>query len=268
MIADLHIHSQVSDGSFSAEDILAQAQAVGLTHVAFTDHDTTENAQTHKSLAESYGLVAVTGVEMSAYDYERHRKVHILGYGYSETAHIEAIGADTLRKRHNNCLKQIALLNELGYKVPAAEVAKLAGRTIYKQHILDYLLQSGQSELLFGDIYQHIFKNGGPCDFDIVYPPAEDCVRAIKADGGLAVLAHPGQLDSYGALPRLLAAGLDGIEYNHPSHSERDRRQVAYLAEKHGLIMTGGSDFHGRYERQTAPLGAYPAPESAQALFM
>lgn len=96
MIADLHIHSQVSDGSFSAEDILAQAQAVGLTHVAFTDHDTTENAQTHKSLAESYGLVAVTGVEMSAYDYERHRKVHILGYGYSETAHIEAIGADTL----------------------------------------------------------------------------------------------------------------------------------------------------------------------------
>lgn len=74
------------------------------------------------------------------------------------------------RKRHNNCLKQIALLNELGYKVPAAEVAKLAGRTIYKQHILDYLLQSGQSELSLADIYQHIFKNGGPCDFDIVYP--------------------------------------------------------------------------------------------------
>lgn len=267
MLADLHIHSNVSDGSFSAEDILAQAKSIGLTHIAFTDHDTTELSQAHKALAESYGFFAVTGIEMSAYDYKNNRKVHILGYNYTGTKAIEAIGAETLRKRHTNCLKQIAVLNELGYQVSVEEVAQLAGRCIYKQHILDYLLQSGQSAMLFGDIYQRIFKNGGPCDFDIAYPAVENCIQAIKADGGVAVLAHPGQLDSYAALPRLVDVGLDGIEYNHPSHCEIDKQKVVFLAEKYGLFMTGGSDFHGRYERVAAALGAYPAPENCGTLF-
>ena len=267
MRADLHVHTAVSDCSMTAEAIIAEAKTRGITHLAFTDHDTTECAWENKSLAEEAGLLAVTGVEMSAYDYENGKKIHILGYGYTRREHIEAIGQETLRKRHANCLKQIDILNSLGYKVPIEEILKLAGHCIYKQHILDYLLQSGQTEVLFGDVYRHIFKNGGPCDFDIAYPAAEDAIRAIKADGGTAVLAHPGQMDNYDAIPRLIAVGLDGIEVNHPSHTEEDKKKATEIARRNGLIMTGGSDFHGRYEKTATALGAFPSPESCRTLF-
>lgn len=266
-LADLHVHSSVSDCSMDAESILKEAEKAGITHLAFTDHDTTEQAWEHVELAKEYGIRAVTGVEMSAYDYRKDRKVHILGYGYTKTKYIEQIGGETLRKRNENCLKQIAILNELGYRIPVEEVEKLAGRCIYKQHILDYLLKTGQSKTLFGDIYKNSFKNGGPCDFDIEYPDAEDCVRAIKADGGLAVLAHPGQMGNYSAIHRLVEAGLDGIEYNHPSHSAADRKRVEEYAKSYSLFLTGGSDFHGRYEKTQSSLGEYPAPESSLAVF-
>ena len=265
--ADLHVHSSVSDCSMDAESILKEAKEKGLTHLVFTDHDTTELALEHVALAEKYGIRAVPGVEMSAYDYRKSRKVHILGYGYEKTKYIEQIGSETLKKRNENCLKQIGILNSLGYTVPVDEVKKLAGRCIYKQHILEYLVRSGQSKELFGEIYRNIFKNGGPCDFDIEYPDAEDAVRAIKADGGLAVLAHPGQQGNYSVIHRLVEAGLDGIEYNHPSHSETDKKKVEEFARSYRLFMTGGSDFHGRYEKTVSHLGQYPAHESSREIF-
>lgn len=262
-LADLHVHSSVSDCSMSAEAVLQEAKKAGVTHLAFTDHDTTKEAAEHAALARNYGIQAITGVEMSAYDYERKRKVHILGYGYKSTEHIEQIGQETLKKRNSNCLKQIGILNTLGYQVPVEEVERFSNTSIYKQHILDYLVRTEQSEELFGKIYQEIFKNAGPCDFDIEYPDALDAVRAIKKDGGFAVLAHPGQLGNFPLIPALVESGLDGIEYNHPSHSEEDQRKVKEAAETYGLFLTGGSDFHGRYEKTVSRLGQYPAPESA-----
>ena len=265
-LADLHVHTSVSDCSMTAEAVLQKAKEAGLTHLAFTDHDTTQQAWEHVRLAEKYGIHAVVGVEMSAYDYERNRKVHILGYRYQRTEHIEAIGRKTLEKRNANCLRQISILNTLGYRVPVEEVQKLAGTCIYKQHILDYLVRTGQSQELFGKIYQPVFKNAGPCDFDIEYPDALEAVRAIKADGGLAVLAHPGQLGNFPMIPALVQAGLDGIEYNHPSHDPENRKKVKEAAKTCGLLLTGGSDFHGRYEKTVSHLGEYPAPESSEKI--
>lgn len=265
--ADLHVHSSVSDCSMDAEEILKQAREEGVTHLAFTEHDTTKLAAEHVRLAARYGICALPGVEMSAYDFKRNRKVHILGYGYARTKYIEQIGADTLRKRNANCEKQIEILNSLGYDVPLEEVKKLAGACIYKQHILEYLVRSGQSREMFGDIYRNIFKNGGPCDFDIEYPAAEDAVRAIKADGGWAVLAHPGQQGNFPMIHRLADAGLDGIEYRHPSHSSSDRMKAEEFAKSYGLFLTGGSDFHGTYEKTRSRLGQYPAHESSRFMF-
>lgn len=153
--ADLHVHTNVSDCSMSAENILKKAKKSGITHIAFTDHDTTQCAFEHQRLAAEFGIQAIPAVEMSAYDYEGKRKVHILGYGYKTTEHIEAIGSETLRKRHENCLRQIHILNNIGYQVPVEEVQKMAGDCIYKQHILDYLLKTGQSKSLL-EIYTGI----------------------------------------------------------------------------------------------------------------
>lgn len=265
--ADLHIHTRVSDGSENAEEIIKKAKAAGVTHLSFTDHDTTEMAEENCHLARQYGICAIPGVEMSAFDMKKGKKVHILGFGYVRTNYIEQIGQETLEKRNRNCLKQMEILETLGYAVPIEEIQKFAGKCIYKQHILDYLVQTGQSESMFGKVYQTIFKNSGPCDFDIAYPEADDVVRAIKADGGYAVLAHPGQQKNYAVIHRLVQAGLDGIEYRHPSHTQADRKRVAEYAKSYRLIQTGGSDFHGKYEKKSASVGAFPAEESSRRLF-
>lgn len=265
--ADLHIHTTVSDCSMDAEEILSLAKAKGLTHIAFTDHDTTLCAEEHVRLARKYGMKAIPAVEMSAFDFINQRKVHILGYGYQTNWHIETIGRETLRKRNENCLKQIEILKNLGYAIPEEEVEKLGRTSIYKQHILDYLVKTGQTEQLFGEIYHRIFKNNGPCDFDIEYPAAEEVIQAIKADKGWAVLAHPGQQCNYKAIHRLAEAGLDGIEWNHPSHSKSDREKVEEYCKSYQLFLTGGSDFHGEYENTKTMLGAYPSHPGSEVLF-
>ena len=253
--ADLHVHTRVSDGSMTAAEILEMAKAKGVTHIAFTDHDTTKQSEIHKRLAASYGIRAIQAVEMSAYDYESRKKVHILGYGYKYTESIEKIGRETLKKRDENCRKQIEILNKLGFRISEDAVEHIAGDCIYKQHILDYLLKTGQSEAMFGDIYRNIFKNGGPCDFDIEYPRAEEAVLAICRDGGFSVI------------PGLVAAGLSEIEWNHPSNGGEDRKKIMSYAGEYGLFLTGGSDFHGRYEREGADLGTCPAHETSRCLF-
>lgn len=265
--ADLHVHTKTSDCSMEAEEILKVAKEKGITHIAFTDHDTTQDAEEHRKLAEAYEIHGILGIEMSAYDFKVHKKVHILGYGYSSTIHIEEIGRETLRRRNANCLKQIEILNELGYCVPVEEVQKFSRSCIYKQHILDYLIQTGQTEKMFGEIYKNIFKNGGPCDFDIEYPAAAEVVEAIREDGGAAVLAHPGQQGNFEIIPGLVEAGLRGIEWNHPSHGEEDKKTVEDYAERYHLFLTGGSDFHGKYEKQSAGIGKFPAHESSRRLF-
>lgn len=265
--ADLHVHTKVSDCSEEISIILNQAREQGLTHIAFTDHDTTRLAAEHSSRAAAFGVKAVPALEMSACNYEHHVKAHILGYGYITTSHIEQIGMETLRKRNENCLKQMEILKKLGYRIDEEAIQKMAGTCIYKQHILSYLFQTGQTYAIFGDVYQNIFKNGGECDFDIRYPEPVECVKAICADGGVAVLAHPGQQDNFHLLPELVDAGLRGIEYCHPSHKEAERRRAEQAAKEYGLIMTGGSDYHGSYAKEKTVLGQYPAPESSRILF-
>lgn len=86
-------------------------------------------------------------------------------------------------------------------------------------------------------------------------------MAAIRADGGYAVLAHPGQQQNFGLVPALVDAGLAGLELWHPSNSEADRARIRELAARHGLFCTGGSDFHGAYEAGRDRLGAFLAPE-------
>lgn len=266
-VADLHVHTRISDCSESIQHILQQAKERGITHIAFTDHDTTKFANEHVLAAGAYGIRAIPAVEMSAFGSAEQKKAHILGYGYRSVQHIEAIGQRTLQKRDANGVRQIEILRGLGYRIWPEHVRRISGDCIYKQHILDYLVSTKQAMSIYGDVYTRIFKNGGPCDFDIDYPEAADVIRAIKEDGGYAVLAHPGQQDNFEMLPKLIEAGLDGIEYAHPSHTEEDRIKVAELGKYYGVFMTGGSDYHGRYERSITKLGAYPAHESSGKIY-
>lgn len=265
--ADLHLHTKVSDGSEDIEEILEMAKNMGITHLSITNHDTTQRTEEYIEKAKKQGIQAIPGVEMSAYDHEVKVRAHILGYNYTRTSHIEKVGAETLRKRTENGYRYIEVLNQIGYQADLKEIEKLTTSAIYKQHILAYLMKTGQTDEIFGDVYYKEFKNGGPCSFDVEYPDAVACVKAICADGGIPVLAHPGQQNNFALLPKLVEAGLKGIEYNHPSHNAEHRKKVSDAAKTYGLIMTGGSDYHGLYEKTKTVLGAYPAHESSKVLF-
>lgn len=265
--ADLHIHTTMSDGSMTAPEIAARAAKLGLTHIAFTDHDTTEEAEEAVLSAREQGLHAVPAVEISAFLPSLGTKAHILGYGYQRNAHIEALCAPTRQRRHQNSLWQIGVLQQLGYAISEELVRPFAHGVLYKQHIMDYLVKTGQADDLFGETFRRLFGKGGPCYSTIEYVNALDAVQAVTADGGRAVLAHPGQQYNLSAVPMLVEAGLAGIELDHRSNTAADREEIHTLCRKYGLVKTGGSDFHGRYSRPGSELGGHLADDSSQVLF-
>lgn len=248
--ADLHVHSHYSDGSDSVEDVLRRARASGVEAISFVDHDTVAGWPEIKELAAEFGIQAIPGIEISAYDFKRNRKVHILGYQYNpEAINIKPLCNMLLKKRHRHSLLQIEQIQAAGFGLDAEAViaSALPSRTVYKQHIMKGLTDADYSSQEYRQLYKSLFKGQGPASGDIDYIDAFEAVKAIKADGGLAVVAHPGQLDSYDLIPELIRAGLGGIERNHLDHSIEDHLKVEMLAEAYSLVMTGGTDYHGAF---------------------
>lgn len=248
--ADLHVHTTVSDGSLTFEEALDEARREGVGCVAFTNHDTTRGLDEARDLGERYGVRVIGGIEISAYDFARDRKVHVLGYGLREySPAIEALCAPTLESRDANSRWQFNQLLAAGYRVNVARAMGLAQRStaLYKQHIMAALTDDPYGSPEYVHLYRGLFKGEGLCARDITYVDARDAVRAIAQDGGIPVVAHPGQLDSYELVPELVSCGLRGIEMHHPDHTPADRARCELLAERFGLIVTGGSDYHGAF---------------------
>ena len=249
MRADFHIHSDISDGSYSINEILDLAAQKSIDMVAITDHDTL--AHRHKILLHPK-VKAFVGIEISAFDFEKNMKAHVLGYGIKYPKMVEQFTLPTLIKRQQNSLEKISILKRMGYFFNIEEIAKADGKYIYKQHILEYLKKTEQIDQMFGSLYQTVFKNGGICSFDIDYVDVRDAVDIIHKAGGYAVLAHPGQQENYHLLEQL---AFDGVEYGHHSNDEPARRIIKDIADQRRLFLTAGSDFHGIYAASQVSIG-------------
>lgn len=260
--ADLHIHSTHSDGSLTSREILAQAREAGLDCLAFTEHDSTRFTAENVALGREYGVRVVPGVEISAYDYAVGKSAHILGYHFRQSAHIDALCAPVLRQRNENNLKRMEILKKLGFRIDEEAIKRLAADSgcIYKQHILAYLCATEQTDRIYGEVHRTLFQNGGPCDLKIAYADVHTAVRAIRADGGTAVLAHPNQQKNLYLVPELVSDGLSGIEMAHPANNMPSRTRIKRMCEQFQLICTGGSDFHGAYGAVDVKIGEYTAP--------
>ncbi len=258
MRADMHMHSTVSDGSFSIEELVGMAEERNLDGIVITDHDTLSH---QKQLPKGSKTRVLAGIEISCFDYEKKYRVHILGYNIKNPALVEKITEPILQARNDNSLKQIKILNQQGYDIRVEDVKKADGKYIYKQHIMDYLLEHGKVDALFGDFYYRTFKNNGICHFDIEYLNPVTAIRSIKDAGGTAVLAHSGQQQNFELIPEFVKCGLDGLELYHHANSEKDRMIIRDYARKYHLLLTGGSDCHGRYEPNSPQVGDYVAEE-------
>lgn len=250
--ADLHVHSTVSDGSETFEELVARASGAGITHIAFTNHDTTRGIAAAQRAGRAVGVTVVGGVEISAFDFSRGRKVHILGLGVREgSPAVERLCRPLLRRRDETSRWQLRRLLEAGYRVDVDKVERLAAAStcLYKQHIMAGMVDAPCASAEWQRLYRRLFKGDGIAARDIEYVDARDAVEAIVRDGGRAVLAHPGQMHSYELVPALVEAGLSGIERLHPDHGETDHDRCYNLAVRYGLFCTGGSDYHGLFGR-------------------
>lgn len=255
---DLHIHSTFSDGSKGVAELVRSSWGAGLAGIAVTDHDSLSQLSEVRRVARKFGYPVLAGVEVSAWNPGTGRKVHILGYGLEATSDgsgpLERLVGETLAARTANSLWQAwaivrSSVTYEGRPLDLSTVVRVAGESsgVYKQHVMEALCRLPYVDAAYQELYRSLFKGRGVAVRDIPYPSAADAVRAIREQGGTAVLAHPGQMDSWSAVAWLVGEGLQGIEAFHPDHDETDERRAVTAAEEFGLLVTGGSDYHGRY---------------------
>ncbi|MEG3006694.1 MAG: TIGR03905 family TSCPD domain-containing protein [Oscillospiraceae bacterium] len=267
MTGDLHCHSRASDGSMDVEDIVNFAKEKGLSYLAITDHDSFLGVDRASEAGKRVGLEIIMANEISCFDYERNRPVHILCYAPVLKKEINKICDETLKRRNESGLKMIELVKKY-YPVSKEQINKYCSQSgiIYKQHIMNSILDMGYTSEMYGDISKELFNcKTGKCYVHIEYPDVEKVVKIIKNSGGVAVVAHPIEFNSFDIIERLAENKMiDGIEINHPSARGKDeeKAQLEQLAKKYNLILTGGTDFHGFYSSEPEPIGSYTTDEN------
>ena len=269
MVCDLHCHSKISDGSMGIEEILSMAKRRGVAAVSITDHDAVASATRACIVGKRLGLEVIHGVEMSAFDFQRNRKVHILGYLCDNPDRLEGMCLRINNSRREAAKAMVAKVLRYYPIVPETIARHSAGSTsIFKQHIMHALVEAGYADGIFGDVFHKLFSANGGCAYiPVEYPDVRQVIETIHSAGGLAVLAHPYVYDSVELMHDLADEGLlDGVEVWHPSNDEERISVLKAFAQEHNILMTGGTDFHGIYTDPLRSLGSCGAPDNTAQL--
>jgi predicted metal-dependent phosphoesterase TrpH len=257
--ADLHAHTTASDGTFTPRQLVELAKRKGLTAVAVTDHDTTGGLAEALQAGYELGVEVVPGIELSTHF--EGREVHVLGYFY-DPEHAELI--DLIQRMREDRLtrmdKMIDKLAGAGVDISRQEVLEEAqGGSIGRPHIARVLMRKGYVSNI-PEAFDHYLGTGKVGYVErLKITPAEAVALIVKA-GGAPVVAHPGLVDKDHLFDVLVPLGLVGLEAYHPDHTEEKRAHYAELAKRHGLIATGGSDFHGGGAEHRGDLGSVGVP--------
>lgn len=265
--ADSHIHTRYSDGYNTVEEVVQIAKDKGLTHIAMTDHDSLKGYDHKKAVCQRAGIKTVKSIELSAIDFNTNTKVHLLGYNIKEDKLIEEFCRPIVEQRNEKGRKQVEILNSLGYEITFDQLYDFSGGYIFKQQIFDLLYMSGQTESIFPKINETLFKHNGIADIHMEYLDVFKAVKVIKDSGGFAVIGHPCQQNNIYLVDSLVKIGLDGLELNHEANTDAYKKIIKEKAEKYNLLLTGGSDYHGKYARRTNEIGSYICEENAKIIF-
>jgi 3',5'-nucleoside bisphosphate phosphatase len=243
-LADLHTHSFCSDGLRTPTQAAEEAHEAGVQALSLTDHDTVEGVGELLDAGKRLGLDIIAGAEMSAH--VKEREVHILAYCLDWQDPGLAQHLDLLReRRHDRGVAIVERLNELGVEISVEEVmVQASGGLVGRPHIAAALVKRGvvvDKEQAF----KRYLGDRAPAVVSKPHNAVEDVIALIHSVGGVAVLAHPGNSVSESLVAKLVESGLDGIEVYHPAHMPHHIEHYSGLAEKHGLLQTGGSDSHG-----------------------
>lgn len=259
MSIDLHVHSTASDGTRTPVEVVEAAHRAGCNVLSLTDHDSIDGVKAAARRAAELGIEFIPGIEINTNVGDR--EVHILGY-YFDPDHPEL--NEKLKARHDSRLvraqRMIEKLTKLGVPIRYDRVVHLAdGAVITRPHIMDALVEAGHVSTP-QEAWDRFLHSGGPA-----YVPHEtvtpaDAIELIRRAGGVPVLAHPGPYEGEQYLPMCLEAGLMGLEVYYKQHTAEQVGIYRKLAERHNLLMTGGTDCHGPGTHRDYTIGDVDIP--------
>jgi len=256
IFADLHNHTRYSDGRDSPADIVRAAAERGLGAVAITDHDCVDGVEEALAAGAKLGVDVVPGVEVSSYI--GPVEVHVLGYfvDVRDGGFLRVLG-EYREERVARLGKMLGKLASMGIDIELGEVMAVAGSgSVGRPHLARALVEAGHASSV-RDAFGRFVGDGGPA-----YVPRErisprEAVRIIKGSGGIPVLAHPGGMGNDGIIPALVADGIEGIEVYYSTHKPSAVRRYLGVARESGLVVTGGSDYHGSMKGEKVSVGAF-----------
>lgn len=252
--ADLHTHTTASDGTFTPAELVAEAQRVRLDVLAVSDHDSTEGLAPALHANQGSALRIIPAIEINC-DIP-NGEVHMLGYFKEAPGGALQVLLHSLRAgRYERAKGMAAKMNALGMPVSFERIQELAaGGSIGRPHVARAIVEAGHAYTI-GEAFERYIGREGPAYVERMKLSPAEAAQAIRASGGVPVLAHPYMFDQYGTLlksvgpdkllPELVAAGLRGIETYYYRYPTTAIAALLKLTSQYHLLATGGSDFHG-----------------------
>ncbi len=267
--ADLHAHSNASDGTLSPGELIEYAASLGLSAIALTDHDTLSGVSSLSPLERILGIKVIPGIEISAEF--GPGMLHILGYFPSFPAGLERCLEQVQTARRERIPKMIDKLHALGIMITHEDVIPSGQNTqAGRPHVARALVRKGYVRTL-DEAFRNYIGKGRKAYVPKEKMPLKRSLTLIRDHNGLPVLAHPhtlqldeGDLEAF--IRDLAHEGLAGIEVRYPEHTPEQTSLYESLASRYGLLVTGGTDFHGPDRNGISP-GEYGLDEGLFTIF-
>lgn len=250
--ADLHIHTNASDGDLSPEDLINKVSGKGLETISITDHDTINGYLEAKEFASKKNIELIPGVEISAQWNER--EIHVLAYAFEEEdENFRKLIFNQKKARRKRMKAIVEVLKSKGLGIDYEEVrAESHTGNIGRPHAASVLIQKGYVASVAEAFIRYLSteKIGG---IKTDYATLGEVISIIHDSGGVLSIAHPGRLYTLSEINELLKHPFDGIECIHPSHTYKIQKKLIDVAKSNNLLITGGSDFHGSQKSEYDP---------------
>ena len=260
---DLHSHTTASDGALAPRELVRKAVKHGVRVLAITDHDSTEGlAEAFDEASAHPGLRIVPGLEINC-DVS-NGEIHVLGYLVD---HREPWFQEFLREQRAERVARVHRIAErlgaLGLPIDPAEVFAICKEgSAGRPHVAQVMVHHGYVKSVT-EAFDRYLRAGGPANVPRRRLTPVEAVAVIRRARGVPVLAHPGLANRDDMIPELVDAGLMGIETYYAEHSPAQVRGYLEICDRHGLVATGGSDFHGPHVGRVNPPGTPKVPMSA-----
>ncbi len=263
-VIDLHMHTTASDGTCTPELLVEHVRRAGIRTISVTDHDTMAGVAPTAKVAALYGIVVLPGIEITAVD--GGRDVHVLAYFLSEDAPgLQELLSSQRRNRIERAREIARRLDALGAPIDVEALVdaagKGAGKALARPQIARALIEAGHVSTV-AEAFDRFLSESSPAYIPHQGASPADVVALVAARGGFSSLAHPGYTRKDEIIPSLVDAGLGAIEAYHSSHDAEQEARYLALADRYGVGVSGGSDYHGEGTRRSEFFGVTHLPST------